>query len=82
MFDSDDLIGWSFGVLGGMLMLMFAGLLAWGVIDGVQDYRSYAAQAECRKQGLEPMRRNMSTTVTCVRQNGYRADSLNVKIAQ
>lgn len=70
-----------FGFCGLLIVGLFV-TSAFGLFDAFQERRAFPALAECRRQGLATMRQSFTTTVVCVRQPGYRSDSLNVKVSQ
>jgi uncharacterized membrane protein len=57
--------------------LLLAALVAGGVVDFTQDYRSYDAQVACQQKKLVAVRRTFSAKVTCVPLN-TRQDTLTI----
>lgn len=65
-----DWLEWTVPTLlvGVVLLAVVAFVLLFGlaVIDSVQEYRAFDAQAACQAQRMVPIRRSLSARVVCV----------------
>lgn len=75
----DDAVGWALGFMIAVFALFIAGLLIFGSIEAVQEYRTRYVQLACRVVGREPVRAVLSDSVVCAARIGG-LDSLNVRL--